>query len=156
MRRIDPIDVATAEKLIDFRGRGDSAFSFARQQLEGAVALHNLLATERFAYIADEVGMGKTYVALGTIGLLRHFNPGFRAACITPTFGARSMADGRRICLHRRTDLERAAPERPFQLRILCCKGIFDSGCKHHSRHSIGRDNTAICPSGPVPRHAAA
>ncbi|MBN9657048.1 MAG: DEAD/DEAH box helicase family protein [Acidobacteria bacterium] len=84
MRRIEPIDVATAEKLVNFRGRGGSAFSFARQQLEGAVALHNLLAAERFAYIADEVGMGKTYVALGTIGLLRHFNPGFRVLYVVP------------------------------------------------------------------------
>ena len=33
MRRIDPIDMATAEKLVNFRGRGDSAFSFARRWL---------------------------------------------------------------------------------------------------------------------------
>lgn len=84
MKEIRPIDLYTAEQLIDFSGGRKNALSFASQQLEGAVALHNLLASEGFAYIADEVGMGKTYVALGTIALLRHFNPGLRVLYIVP------------------------------------------------------------------------
>ena len=84
MKPIDPIDLDAAAQLINFSGRSKTEFSFAKLQLEGAVALHNLLATERFAYIADEVGMGKTYVALGTIALLRHFNPGLRVLYIVP------------------------------------------------------------------------
>lgn len=78
MKPIARIGLDTAEELVNFSGRSGNTFSFAKQQLEGAVALHNLLAAEGFAYIADEVGMGKTYVAPGTIALLRHFNPGLK------------------------------------------------------------------------------
>ena len=58
--------------------------SIAEEQLEGAVAMHNLLARQGFAYLADEVGMGKTYVALGAVALLRYLNPGFRVLYIAP------------------------------------------------------------------------
>jgi hypothetical protein len=84
MKHIEPIDLDTATRLINFSGRSKDAFSFAKQQLEGSVALHNMLAAGRFAYIADEVGMGKTYVALGTIALLRHFHPNLRVLYIVP------------------------------------------------------------------------
>ena len=79
------INVATAEQLLDFRGAGHSITEEAAQeQLRGAVALHNILKTKRVAYLADEVGMGKTYVALGAVALFRHFNPSFRLLVIAP------------------------------------------------------------------------
>jgi hypothetical protein len=56
----------------------------AALQLEGAVALHNILARHGVAYLADEVGMGKTYVALGALALFRHANPNFRVLVISP------------------------------------------------------------------------
>src|SRR5215218_285064 len=56
----------------------------AKEQLRGAVAIHNILQREGIAYLADEVGMGKTYVALGAIALFRHFQPDFRVAVIAP------------------------------------------------------------------------
>src|SRR5215218_9599348 len=56
----------------------------AKEQLRGAVAIHNILQREGVAYLADEVGMGKTYVALGAIALFRHFHPQFRVAVIAP------------------------------------------------------------------------
>lgn len=56
----------------------------AREQLEGAVAIHNILEKHRVAYLADEVGMGKTYVALATLALFRHFQPDFRVLIIAP------------------------------------------------------------------------
>ena len=77
------IDVATAGQLLDFgaqMGQGPRA----QEQLEGAVAIHNILEKYDVAYLADEVGMGKTYVALGAMALFRHFNPGFRVAVIAP------------------------------------------------------------------------
>lgn len=46
--------------------------------------IHNILKREGVAYLADEVGMGKTYVALGAIALFRHFDPNFRVAVIAP------------------------------------------------------------------------
>src|SRR5206468_8590016 len=56
----------------------------AEEQLRGAVAVHNVLLENDFAYLADEVGMGKTYVALGAVALFRHFNPSFRILVIAP------------------------------------------------------------------------
>ncbi len=79
------IDIDAARKLLDFGSRlGPSQAARAEEQLEGAVALHNMLARHNVAYLADEVGMGKTYVALGALALFRHFNPRFRVLIIAP------------------------------------------------------------------------
>src|SRR5690606_11031717 len=56
----------------------------AEEQLRGAVAIHNILEERRVAYLADEVGMGKTYVALGALALFRHYDPAFRVLVIAP------------------------------------------------------------------------
>lgn len=77
------IDIDTAAQLLDF-GRSIGDGPRAREQLEGAVAIHNLLEKRGVAYLADEVGMGKTYVTLGTIALFRHFNPEFRVLVLAP------------------------------------------------------------------------
>jgi hypothetical protein len=79
------IDLGTARQLLDFRGTTRSITDeAAEEQLRGAVALHNTLASRKVAYLADEVGMGKTYVALGALALFRHFNPLFRLLVIAP------------------------------------------------------------------------
>jgi Type III restriction enzyme, res subunit/Helicase conserved C-terminal domain len=77
------IDVRTAEQLLDFGARIGPG-QRADEQLRGAVAIHNILSQHRVAYLADEVGMGKTYVALGAVALFRHFNPRFRLLVIAP------------------------------------------------------------------------
>ncbi|MCL4205471.1 MAG: DEAD/DEAH box helicase family protein [Pirellulaceae bacterium] len=88
MLETQPINLATAAQLLDFAGPASHivSASAAAGQLEGAVALHNLLGQSGnlVAYLADEVGMGKTYVVLGTIGLLRHYHPGLRVLYIVP------------------------------------------------------------------------
>lgn len=76
------ITVDSARQLIDFRGRISN--QAAEEQLRGAVAVHNILRQHRVAYLADEVGMGKTYVALGAFALFRHFQPDFRILVIAP------------------------------------------------------------------------
>jgi superfamily II DNA or RNA helicase len=77
------IAVETAAKLLDFdKSLRDEVR--AQEQLRGAVAIHNILKREGVAYLADEVGMGKTYVALGALALFRHFDPNFRALIIAP------------------------------------------------------------------------
>lgn len=81
-RRHRLIDVSSAAQLLDFEGR--IATEIAMGQLEGAVALHNILEREGVAYLADEVGMGKTLVALGVLALYRHWNPTVRALIIAP------------------------------------------------------------------------
>jgi superfamily II DNA or RNA helicase len=81
---IQPLSLDSARALIDFSGGGASTDIASEQQLEGSLALHNLLAKKPFVYLADEVGMGKTYVALGTVALFRHFHPHWRVLYITP------------------------------------------------------------------------
>ena len=83
------ISINTARELLDFAGDGLGGVSRispaqAKDQLEGAVAIHNILKKYQIAYLADEVGMGKTYVALGAFALFRHFNPKFRLLVIAP------------------------------------------------------------------------
>ena len=84
------VTVDLARELLDFGARLRTAADHganppqAEEQLRGAVAIHNILEREGVAYLADEVGMGKTYVALGAIALFRHFDPTFRVAVIAP------------------------------------------------------------------------
>ena len=70
------IDFAPTERTRDM--------GFAEQQLEGTVALYNMLERNRCAYLADEVGMGKTYVALGVMALTRYLDPHARIVVIAP------------------------------------------------------------------------
>jgi hypothetical protein len=72
-------------ELIDFAPSEEvRSLGFAETQLEGTVALFNMLARNRCAYLADEVGMGKTYVALGVMSLVRYFDPAARIVVIAP------------------------------------------------------------------------
>ncbi len=81
MKRINQL---TAERLIDFSAGKQELRPLATQQLEGTVALYNRLADNRVAYLADEVGMGKTYIALGVAVLMRRFNPSLRVLYLLP------------------------------------------------------------------------
>jgi len=84
MKTYPRLHLDTARKLINFYGKSDAATSFAELQLKGSVALYNMLISQKFAYLADEVGMGKTYVAIGVVALLKHFNPNARILYLTP------------------------------------------------------------------------
>lgn len=77
------IDLSAAKQILDFSTRLGPG-QRADEQLEGSVALHNFLVKHGVAYLADEVGMGKTYVALGVMALFRHFQPDFRVLVIAP------------------------------------------------------------------------
>ncbi len=77
------IDPRTASRLLDFGARIGTG-QRSQEQLEGAVAVHNILQQRGVAYLADEVGMGKTYVALGALALFRHYQPDFRVLIIAP------------------------------------------------------------------------
>ena len=73
------------QELIDFAPTEEAkSRGFAGYQLDGATALFNMLARNRVAYLADEVGMGKTYVALAVLGLLRWQKPNARVVVIAP------------------------------------------------------------------------
>jgi hypothetical protein len=82
-----PLDLDTAGRILDFSGGDPELASLAEMQLEGAVSLHNIIADPDIGmgYLADEVGMGKTYVALGVVSLMRYFNPSLRVLFICPS-----------------------------------------------------------------------
>jgi hypothetical protein len=77
------IGLETARELLDFGARIDSE-KLAEDQLIDAVAVHNLLERESVVYLANEVGTGKTVVALGAWALFQHFDPNFRVLVIAP------------------------------------------------------------------------
>ena len=84
---MQPIDLRTARELIDFSGGDKRLKPLGELQLRGAVALTNMIADPSIGvgYLADEVGMGKTYVALGVVALMRYFNPSLRVLYILPS-----------------------------------------------------------------------
>ena len=82
-----PLDLATARRILDFSGGDPALKNLGKLQIKGAVAIHNMLADPSIGigYLADEVGMGKTYVALGVVALMRYFNPAIRVLYICPS-----------------------------------------------------------------------
>ena len=70
-------------RLIDF-SPGESARSMADLQTQGVAAIYNFLCLQSFAYLADEVGTGKTYQALGVAALVWHLKPDARILFIAP------------------------------------------------------------------------
>ena len=123
------IDVTTAGRLLDFGSRIGSG-QRADAQLEGAVAIHNILDTQGVAYLADEVGMGKTYVALGALALFRHFQPDFRVLVIAPrgNIQAKWLKEMRNFVKHnvRFPDLRvKAMDGRPVR-PLVTCENLLD------------------------------
>jgi superfamily II DNA or RNA helicase len=81
------MDLETAKRLIDFSGGESGLAELGDLQCQGAVALYNMIADPEvgMGYLADEVGMGKTYIALGVVALMRYFNPMLRVLYICPS-----------------------------------------------------------------------
>ncbi|MGC9196790.1 MAG: helicase-related protein [Syntrophobacteraceae bacterium] len=84
-KRIRPEDV---REIVDFGLReksGQARYeSMADLQSKGVAALYNILCGLNFAYLADEVGMGKTYQALGVAAVLWNLKPDARIVFISP------------------------------------------------------------------------
>ncbi len=80
-----PVRPEDVGELIDLTVDGDpETRSMADMQLEGIAAIHNILCKHSFAYLADEVGMGKTYQALGLVALVWNEMPDARILFISP------------------------------------------------------------------------
>ena len=73
------------KELIDLTVKDNSdSQSMADMQSEGIAALYNILCKYPFAYLADDVGMGKTYQALGLAALVWNEKPSARILFISP------------------------------------------------------------------------
>jgi len=77
------IDIGEARELIDFSG-DNVPLELAEKQLQSTVSLYNMIQAGGLGYLADEVGMGKTYVALGVVSLMRYINPNLKVLYILP------------------------------------------------------------------------
>lgn len=81
-RPLRPSDVCA---LIDLTVVGDpDTRSMADMQLEGVAALYNILCDRPFAYLADEVGMGKTYQAMALAAVVWNEKPDARLLFLSP------------------------------------------------------------------------
>ena len=80
-----PIRPENVDELIDLRvpDKPDTV-SMANTQRDGIAALYNILCDGPVAYLADEVGMGKTYQALGLAALVWNEQPDARILFLSP------------------------------------------------------------------------
>lgn len=78
--------VGRVQQLLDFScgGRFGASDAMVRMQLEGVAALSTILARRRVAYLADEVGLGKTMQALGVAACLASRQPSARILVVSP------------------------------------------------------------------------
>ncbi|WP_442809181.1 DEAD/DEAH box helicase family protein [Trinickia soli] len=75
--------------MLDLSGNDPDLTVIGDAQLRSAVALQSILLRHGTAYLADEVGMGKTYVALALVALLRCYKPDLRVLYVTPSRNVR-------------------------------------------------------------------
>ena len=95
----------TVSQWINFKGRKDSNWTYqaddresmAAKQTEGVAYLWNLLVAGKVALLADEVGMGKTFQALGVAAWLWKNKPDAKVLV---------MAPNRHLCGHWRREFE--------------------------------------------------
>ena len=80
-----PVRPEDVGELIDLTVVGDpDTRSMADMQLQGIAAIYDILCEHPFAYLADEVGMGKTYQALGLAAVVWNEKPEARILFVSP------------------------------------------------------------------------
>ena len=86
----EKINIKKVESVVNFAGKNTNVFGEDSRneipllQSRGVTALCKILSTRKYAYLADEVGMGKTYQALGVIAMLINERPSAKILVITP------------------------------------------------------------------------
>lgn len=84
------ISLESARNFLDLGGAaratpGDHWEDIATQQIEGAVAVYNRLCDQHLVWLGDEVGLGKTFVALAVAALVRRQHPTARILYLLPS-----------------------------------------------------------------------
>jgi len=149
-----PIDLITAKRLIDYSGGDDSLQGLAELQIRGAVALQNRIADPKIGlgYLADEVGMGKTYVALGVVAMMRYFNPMLRVLYICPSRNIQEkwereykgfIRNNIRVCQGRIRTRD-GMPAAPYQSCRTVVDLIHTSASGHYADYFIGKDSFSM------------
>lgn len=120
-----------AAELLDMSGRLAGFEDVGAKQLDAAVALHRMLLAHGSAYLGDEVGMGKTYVALATVALFRHVQPGFRVLYLAPSQNVLGKWHGRELPAFirnnvRHSDMRVRGPDGTSPARSAACMRVDD------------------------------
>ena len=83
------ISLEQVNKSISYSGKEQGSFKgnedIPLTQSRGVTALCKILSSRKYAYLADEVGMGKTYQALGVITMLLAERPRAKILIIAPS-----------------------------------------------------------------------
>lgn len=84
-KKVTTITESYVDNLINFQPtEAIKSAGIGPLQRSGTVALFNMLVENGVAYLADEVGMGKTYIGLAVMNLLRYQKPSARVLILTP------------------------------------------------------------------------
>lgn len=86
------------------------AITLAPHQQEAAARLHTVIARHRGALLADDVGLGKTFVALAVARAYRHCHVIAPAALMSMWHGARARSDMPHVALHSLHRFSRTPP----------------------------------------------
>lgn len=83
----EKVSLKSVKQVISFAGK-ESSFkgdnNIPELQTQGVTALCKILNNRQYAYLADEVGMGKTYQAIGVISMLLKEKPNAKILIIAP------------------------------------------------------------------------
>jgi len=149
-----PLDLETARQILDLSGGQDELKSLGETQLKGAVALYNMIADTDIGmgYLADEVGMGKTYIALAVVALMRYFNPTLRVLYICPSRNVQEKWDREyrsftkhnvRVSQNRIRTID-GKPASPY----VSCKNVVEmiemASSGYYADFFVGKDNFSI------------
>ena len=89
----ESVNLERVNNIVNFTGM-NSSFNgdntILDLQAKGVTALCNILKTRQYAYLADEVGMGKTYQAIGVISMLLKEKPDAKILVIAPNRSVQS------------------------------------------------------------------
>ncbi|GEM_PF-2226886 len=85
---LDPLHPDDVASVIDFNAADEAIADRYRSlrsiQTAGVAALYNILCKRDYAYLADEVGMGKTFQALGLASIVWFLKPAARIVVVCP------------------------------------------------------------------------
>lgn len=151
---MEALDLKTASHILDLSGGQEDLKQLGQIQLEGAVALYNMIADPDvgMGYLADEVGMGKTYIALSVVALMRYFNPSLRVLYICPSRNVQEKWDReyRSFTRHNvrvsqnRIRTPQGEPASPY----ISCRNVVEmiemAASGYYADFFVGKDNFSI------------
>ncbi len=151
---MDKLDLTTAGHILDLSGGQEELKQLGDIQLKGAVALYNMIADPEvgMGYLADEVGMGKTYIALSVVALMRYFNPTLRVLYICPSRNVQEKWDREyksfthhnvKVAQNRIRTIE-GEPASPY----VSCRNVVEmikvAGSGYYADFFVGKDSFSI------------